>query len=221
MPTVKEVKWNQDNDLDAVPVLSEEDKAEIDRRLSIMDKLLADQGKAKYKIEFLFGRDRSNRAPYSGAVSFWESGTKFHGGGDTKLYMCPGATLGINDCQGFIPDPSNGYGFCVCPKCQKVWKDEQVGGEVFYKLPTSKWALIALKFFVALEHNADIYVKSLERTMDLRKATELEKERNRGGEVLLAARLARTPFIYPLRNILVDTANGADILGRFYAFLSS
>lgn len=215
---VKEVKYGQDNPIDAAPVLSDEDKYAIKKRIEALDKLLAADKKAKYKIEVFFSRKRtSHSGPYAGAISLWESGTKFHGGGDTKLYECPGKVRGVNDCAGFIPDPSNGYGFLVCPSCQQVWKGELVYGEVLLKLSTSAWAEVLLRYFVRLGHNADIYMKH--PIEDIRAASHLEQEKQWMGEKLTKARTATRTAIYPLRNIIKDTSSGADLLGRFHAFL--
>lgn len=220
MPRVgEEVKWGSDNNLDVAPQLTEEELDTLKKRMLAMDKILAEQKKAKYKIELLFSARRSGRAAYAGALSLWESGAKLHGGGDCKMYECPGKTLQINECRGLIPDSSQGYGHLVCPSCQHVWKGTQVHGEVFARLTTNDWARLIYRYFVRLGHNADIYVKLPKA--DIRKASEQEQAKQLGGEKLAVARTKRDVYVYPLANIIKDTSNGADLLGRFKALLSA
>jgi hypothetical protein len=219
MPNIGEVKWGQDNSIDAAPQLTEEELDTLKKRMQALDKLLAQQQVAKYKIELLFSSRRSGRVPYAGALSLWESGAKLHGGGDCKIYECPARELKMGECRGIIPDASQGYGHLVCPDCQRVWKGSQVHGEVFARLTTNDWARLIYKYFVRLGHNADIYVKLPKA--DIRKAAEIEQGRQLGGEKLNAARTKRDVYVYRLKNIIKDTASGADLLGRFKALLSA
>lgn len=219
MPIIKDVKWGEDNSIEQAPELTEEEQHALKQKMEAMDKLLATQQKAKYKIELHFSYRRSSRAPFPGALSIWESGTKLHGGGDTKVYECPGQAEKKNDCTAFIPDVSTGYGYLVCPGCKTVWQGEQVHGERFAVLTTQNWARLVLNYFIRLGHNADIYVKLAQ--VDMRVAAHLEQQRQMGGEKLHGARTQRVPYIYPLRNIIKDTAAGSDLLERFTAFLSA
>jgi hypothetical protein len=217
MPTlVKPVAYGEDNPIENAPVLTDEDKFEIKRRMEILDKILATQQKAKYKIEILFASKRSTRAPSAGVLSFWESGSKLHGGGDAKMYMCPGKELGRNACDEFIPDVSNGYGFLVCPSCGTTWRGTEVIGEKLLKLSMRDWALVIYRFYIRLQHNADIVVKHPK--VDIRLMSELEQQKQHMGDKLGKAR-NRLHYIYPLRNIIRDVTAGADPLQRFYAFL--
>lgn len=220
MPKVApEVKYGEDNSLDAAPVLSPEELDTLKKRMEAMDKLLASQKLAKYKIELLFSSRRSGRVPYAGALSLWESGSKLHGGGDTKVYECPARAFKLSECAGLIPDASQGYGHLVCPSCSKVWKGTQVHGEVFARLTTAGWSELVYKYFTRLGHNADIYVKVPKA--DIRKVAELEQVKRLDGQKLASARTRRDVYIYPLRNIIKDTTAGADLLGRFRALLSA
>lgn len=216
--TVKEVKWGHDNDLENAPVLGEEELAALKGRMLAMDKLLAEAKKAKYKIELMFGSHYASLQPYPGALSLWESGSKLHGGGDTKVYECPGKTLKKSECTGLIPDASQGYGYLMCPACKTVWQGTQVHGERLARLTTQGWATLLYRFYVRLGHNADIYVKRPRR--DIRVAAGTEQERQRMGEVLVKAR-KREVFIYPLKNIIKDVNAGADPIKRFQALLSA
>jgi len=204
--------------------LPEEELEAIKSRMKALDELLGEKGLAKYKLEVMFGKDHSLRKPTGGMVSFWESGNKLHGGGDSKLYVCdsmdPKKTKGPG-CGAFIPDSANGLNFIVCPACGKMWKNDHITGEYFYKLPIQSWADVLLKWFLKLEMNADIRVKY--HKDDIRNAAAIEQEKEKRGEVLGKARsFAQRPcYIYPLRNIIKDTSAGADLRGRILAFLTA
>ena len=213
------IRWGEDNPIEAAPTLGDEEKDVLVQKMAALDKLLADQGKAKWKIEVSFFYRRRVTTHSAGAISIWESGTMFHGGGDTKAYFCPGKELKMSACQGAIPDSSNGYGFLVCPKCKEVWRGDQVYGEIFGRWNNRVWSEKILELFRRLDHNADVYLKY--PRSDLRVAAKLEQEKQLMGEKLARVRQDRVQYIYPLRNIIKDTSNGADLLGRFHAFLTA
>ena len=48
----------------------------------------------------------------------------------------------------------------------------------------------------------------------------MEMARARGGEHIAKARVNRGLHIYPLKNIITDTKNGADLYKRFLAFIT-
>lgn len=199
------------------PFITEEEKEAIEQKKQALDKLLEEKDLAKYKIEILFGRGFSPSKPSHGGVSFWESGSKFHGGGDTILHFCPGKDLKVSDCDAFIPDASHGYGFLICPKCHQTWQGEQVGGQILARLTAQGWAQLVLKYFLRLEMRADIYVKY--HPDDIRSAAAIEQAKQHMGDILMGARKSRRPRIYPLKNIIKDTSAGASLESRFLAFL--
>jgi hypothetical protein len=219
MPAVTEVKYAEDNSIENAPKLSDEEKDSLEQRMRAMDKFLVDTGKAKYKIELLFVRSRSMWKPTRGVLTFWESGTKLHGGGDTSMKMCPGALLKVNDCKAFIPDVNIGLGHCVCPECKVVWPGESVQDSHIGNYTMRTWSEIIYMYFRRLKYNCDIYLKHAPD--DIRSVAAMEQERQLGGDVLTAMRNRRALHIYPLRNIIVDTSAGSDILTRFHAFLTS
>lgn len=176
--------------------------------------------KAKYKIEVNFGIDHHiDGTPTYGIITFWESGSQMGGDADALVYICPGKLRGVNECERPIPDCYNGLGVVVCPSCNQLWKAEHLIGEVFYRMPIYKWADAVLYWFVKFDHDADVRVKYNYR--NIRDAAAQEQARNLGGEVLNLVRgpKSRVPRLYPLRNILKDASNGADLHGRFLAFL--
>lgn len=199
------------------PFMTVAEKERIEQKKAALDKLLEEHNLARYKIEILFGKGFSTVKPAHGGVSFWESGSKLHGGGDTIMHLCPGKDLKVNECESFIPDASHGYGFLVCPGCHRAWEGEQVAGQILARLTVQDWAKLVLKYFLKLEMKADIYVKY--HPDDIRSAAAIEQAKQHMGDVLMGARKSRKPRIYPLKNIIKDTSAGASLESRFLAFL--
>jgi len=200
-----------------VRALSEDEQLALKARQDNLDKLLARKQIAKYKIEILFGTQRRINGLTVGVMSFYESGTKLNGGGDEKVYLCPGRRLGKNTCQAPICASHSGFGFRICPVCQSRWTEAETIGELFFKLPMQKWAEATYNLFRDLQFNADIYLKY--HPTDIRVTSALEIGKPSQGNLLNKARQDRGKHIYPLRNIIKDSAAGASIDKRFYAFL--
>ena len=208
-----------------VASFDEEEREKLKQRKEELDKLLEEKDLAKYKLEVMFSHRHTGRAPTPGTVTWWESATKLHGGGDAKLYMCDNGSdfpeLEGTGCKGVIPDNASGLNFVVCPHCGKLWKPEQMVGEVFYRLPLEKWADVLLAWYQKLEMRADIRIKYAR--MSVRDAQRQEEERGLRGELLNKARSIeqRSVYIYPLKNIIRDTSAGADLRGRILAMLKA
>jgi hypothetical protein len=204
----------------ASPLDAEEAHA-IEEKQAALDKFLSEQGLAKYKLEVMFTAARSIQRPFPGILTWWESGSKFHGGGDSKLYMCPSKHLKRGTCEAFIPDRANGLSYIVCPTCGQLWKNEQVIGEIIFNLPMQKWADVIVNWLQKLGLNADIRIKYARD--DIRDAARKEQDRQLGGEVLEKARGGerRSVSVYPLANLVRDTSNGADLRGRILAYLQA
>jgi len=217
--SAQEIKYGEDNPIESAPELTEEDKHGMQQRIAALDKILTQEQRAKYRIELFFGKARSNKYPIPGCLSFWESGSMLHGGGDAKVYFCPSKQLKRGTCEAIIPFAMNAYGFLVCPSCQTTWQGGDVIGEVLGRHSMNDWARLVFMYYTRLGLNSDISLKYAPD--DIRYAAHLEQERDRGGEKLAKSRAARIPNVYPLRNIIKDTAAGADLLKRFYAFLTA
>lgn len=203
-----------------IPVeLSPEEQEVVRARIKAVDALLKTEKHAKYKIELFFGAARTVNGPTPGLMSFWESGTKLHGGGDSKIYMCPGKYLKRNECEAPIPESATVSGLNFCAVCRTTWKGDEVIGEIIANLPMRKWAELLLRYFIRMEHNADIYLKHAKT--DIRSHALREQEKDRGGELVTKTRTSRALHIYPLKNIIKDTSAGADLLVRFNAFLTA
>jgi hypothetical protein len=203
--------------------LPPEERAAIAHRLEAMKRLFAEESKfkAKYKIELLFGEERSIHRPVLGGVTFWEHGSQLGGGGDARLYLCPGKRLGRNGCTHPIPFDIASQGKLLCPKCRTLWQTPEeckaIIGEVLGRHTLQQWASVLLYYFRVLGQNCDFYVKYA--VGDIRAQALLEQQRDRGGELLGKIR-RRSTAAYPLYNIIKDMSAGADPYRRIFAFLT-
>jgi len=194
--------------------LTPEEAVLVKQQQERLDKFFAARIQATYKIEVEFGKGRSTWKHFPGTLSIYLSGTKLHGGGDEKLYLCP-----REDC-GAVIYPNERLGAQVhCRKCGMMWPETELVGEIFYRLTPQNWAHVVHKFFMLLEHNCDLYLKY--HPTDIRYQTAMEMARKRGGEAVNKARNNRGLNIYPLKNIIKDTSNGADLYQRILAFINS
>jgi hypothetical protein len=201
-------------------VLTSDEAERYAKQASALAKLLQDKTvKAKFKLEIMFGKQRSTSMPTPGVLSFWGSGAKLHGGGDDKLYLCPGADLKQNGCRVLLLDSYNTSQGIVCPTCGTIWRHEEVIGELFFNLPMRKWAEVIYKYYRLCDYNADIYLKHARDDIRSISMAQVDKTTWKGSQVLENTRARRARHIYPLRNIIKDTSAGADLLSRFYAFL--
>jgi hypothetical protein len=195
--------------------MDQEEVLALQRRMEALDKFFADRVVARYKIEVQFGKGRSTWQHFAGALSLFLSGTKLNGGGDEKLYMCPG-----QGCKGVIFPNERLGASVVCRTCEMVWPEAELIGEKLFRLAPPDWAHVILEHFIRLEHNADIYLK-FHRT-DIRHQTMMEQARKTGrGEILNQARRNRGLHIYPLKNIIKDTKHGADLYKRILTFIKA
>jgi hypothetical protein len=219
MPVVKEVKGTNGEVLGSLPELTEEDKFALEEKKKFQDALLESECIAKYKIELMFAHDRSLTKPSAGMISIWESGAKLHGGGDSKSYLCPGKSKGVNDCEALISGDSCNFGHLVCAKCGKVWKSNEADGELQGRHTMQDWAKKLEKVFFSLGCNADIYIK--QPKYDIRAVAKREQEENLGGALLEKARREVYKVNYTLNKIIADTSNGSSHYDRFYALLKT
>jgi len=194
------------------PFMTKEEKEVLEKKKAAYDKLLKTERLARYKIELMVGKDWAPSKPSPGALSFWESGNKFHGGGDTIMHICP-------NCNSFIKDSGHGYGYLICPSCHKLWKGEDVSGQIVARLDAIGWTKAIMKHLIRLEMDADIRIKY--HPDDIRSAALKEQQSERRGEDLARVRRRRAVRVYPLRNIIKDTSAGASLESRILAFVRS
>lgn len=203
-------------------ILTNEEAERFAKQATALAKLLTNKEvKAKFKIEIMFGKQRSTSNPTPGVMSFWASGAKLHGGGDDKLYLCPGSRLGKNQCQALLLDQYNNSQGIVCPTCGTMWRHEDVIGELFFNLPMRKWAEVIYRYYRLCDYNADIYLKHAREDIRSVSLAQVKKATWKGSQLLERTRDKRAKWIYPLQRIITDTQAGADLLGRFYAFLTA
>lgn len=197
---------------------------EIQQRLdAILSGELAEDEKAQYKLEVAFTEERSMHHPFMGVISMWSNGGYAHGGGDEAVYFCT-AKIDKDGESKMCGHPLDLKWIhktaAICPSCRNVVDPKDLAGQIGAKLTVQNWATLITKTWLQLGSNADIRIGMLRG--DLRRTTEKEQETSRfGGEKLMKVRLEREWAIYPLRNIIRDTAAGASLTGRIRAFLSA
>ena len=200
--------------------LSQAEADAVNKRIEVLRKALAAPGTtAKYLIEIQFLKNRSTWKLTPGIMSFWESGGKLHGGGNTKLYLCKSQGIDGKGCSAFIPDMANTGMSLICPTCGLLWNPGEVTGELGFNNTMQQWAEYIYHYYRKLEHNCDICLKHSED--DIRTTAAKEQDKQRGGELLTRMRENRAPYVYPLVNIIKDLQGGADIVTRFKAFLTA
>lgn len=175
---------------------------------------LDDKSFAKYKIEIMFGPKRTVTGPNTYVMQVFESGKRFHGGGDELAYWCKDVRDGHDEgCWGVIIGDWIRNGMAMCPNCDSVINADFLTGQRFGKVMTKSLAEHTAKIWRQLGCSADIYCK-FDRD-DIRIKIMEEKV---GAE---EAHRLRGLFIYPLPNILKDTAAGASVEARFEAFFKA
>lgn len=203
-------------------VLTEEEDRIFRQEAARLKSILTDPKViARYKLEILFGKVRTNTGLTPGVITFWANGTKFHGGGDEKLYLCPGRRKGRSDCEALLKAEYNSAVGICCPACGTMWPNEEVIGEIFLNLPMRKWAEVLYNYFRLCEYHCDLYLKHAPRDVRSVSLAQVEKQTWAGSQKLEKARETRARVIYPLRNIIKDTSAGADLLRRFYDFITA
>jgi hypothetical protein len=200
-------------------------------------KVLTKVGRAKYKIELFMGTKRTGRGLTPVILTIWESGRRFHGGGDDKMYWC-----GYSACGKPLTSSNFGYAHVVCPTCHKesfldpqakkdhiasLVRDNRpvndldklpiISGEKYCNLTTDHIADLLVATFNDLERDADFYFKH--QTVDMRydKLHETTKDMDK----LDLARIKREPAIYSLDRLLVDLANRSDLKKKLLTFLTA
>lgn len=170
--------------------------------------------RAKYKIEVTFVKNRTSRGLNAVGVQIWESGKRFHGGGDEMMFWCKDSRKGQDGgCWGPIPGDNIKAGVAYCPSCKKAMNADLLTnmklGNVYMDTLSKELEVI----FRQLDGDADLFLKF--HKTDIRYIAMVKAKGS-----LVAERL-KGMSIYPLKNILKDISSGADLAGRFKAFLTS
>lgn len=196
--------------------------------------------RAKYKIEIIFSRHRSSRLEKESPLMLliWESGLRFHGGGDQKMYWC-----GYSDCDMPISSDLFAYMHVICPHCNKelfldpgakqvhvddmkrrglnpgdVRRIPYVVGERLANLTPHKIAELLEKTWRRLDGDADIYLKY--SPYEIRYDPKSD-DNTKVIDKLDKVRVQRKPLIYTLKSIMKDLHAGADLRKRFLAMITS
>lgn len=175
---------------------------------------LNDKNYAKYKIEIMFGPKRTVSGPNTYVMQVFESGKRLHGGGDELSYWCKDVRDGHDEgCWGVIIGDWIRNGVAFCPHCEAAIRADYLTGQRFGKVMTKALAEHTAKIWRQLNCSADIYCK-YDRD-DIR--IKIMEEKVGASE----AHRLRGLFIYPLANILKDTASGSSVESRFEAFFKA
>jgi hypothetical protein len=197
--------------------LSPEEQRAIVEKAQALRELLGQKDLAKYKIEVLFDRRKTTRGSFPGAMTVWRSGSVLGGGGDEILYPCPDTA-----CQGYIGAehiaPMSRTAFCMT--CHRIWNQGDLTEIRFFRLDPAKWAYVIAREFIRAECRADVYMKTA-GSESLRQRTEVAQHSAGAGEQLFAARDARQPVMYSLKDIIKDASAGASIEARMRALITS
>jgi hypothetical protein len=187
----------------------------------LMETQLGGEVRAKFKIEVEFlGPDekgypgRTSKGPNRLGVKVWESGKKFHGGGDELMFWCLSSLKGVRGgCGGIMSGDNIRNGVAMCPHCKNMMNLDAMTDTRVGNFSNQTLAKELVQLFRSLGSDCDIYIKFHKTDIHY-----IAMERDKGPEV---AKRLKGMHIYPLKNILKDTASGADLAKRFYAFLNS
>ena len=165
--------------------------------------------RAGFKIEIMFGARRTAIGPNLSVIQVWESGKRLHGGGDELVYWCKDLESD-SGCWGPITGSNISSGLAFCKNCGTVRAD-RLTGQRFMRVTSQKLGEHVAMIWRQLGSNADIYCK-----YDPNDIRVQIMEKKLGS---IRAHALRGLFIYPLKNILKDTADGmSNLEARFNSF---
>lgn len=190
---------------------------------------MSDLVPAKYKIEIHFNKNRTIAGPNTAAVTIFESGCRLNGEGDELVYLCSerdkGLALnaegvkdrpvlrGYNGCGAIIEGKNIRGGVASCKQCQSMLNSENLTSTLLVHLTTERLAALVTDMFRKLKSDADIYVKY--------HPTDIRAQLLSDANGLDKGRMSRGLTIYPLANIIKDTANGTPLENRMKALFSA
>lgn len=210
------IQVGKDWERTATPAQREARRLDSLKREKKTDKKVIQDGNivAKYKIEVRFEKGRTVTGPNLVSLTLWESGKLFSGGGDESMFFCKDGTRENGEgCWSPIFNTNIRGGIAWCPTCNKAVDTRVCSVQKSGKVTTRNLANELVKLFNQLESSVDVYVK-----YDKSDPHFLQMMRNKGRAV--AERL-KGLHIYTLKGILRDTAGGANLSDRFYAFLTA
>jgi len=179
-----------------------------------------DNIKARYKLEVAINDERSRDRPFTGLITAWTNGGFNSGGGDEAVYFCSSL---VNDrtCSAPLDLKWIGKHTALCPSCRQAIEPKELAGQIGAKLTFAGWAGLITKIWNRLGGDADIRIGVMTGSLHRRTEDVLQGGMASAGDKLDNLRGKREWSIYPLRNIVKDTAAGADLQGRILAFISA
>ncbi len=168
--------------------------------------------RAKFKLEIKFRQDRKSFGYNAISWQAYESGKHLHGGGDELIYWCI-AKRGDGGCGAYITGNNIIQGVALCTNCKRQINAEMLTANFVINMSIKKLADESAKLWTKLDGSADLYCKFSRE--DIRYKIMEEKV---GAD---RARELQGLLIYPLANIIKDTAAGASLSSRFEAFFRS
>lgn len=185
-----------------------------------MKKILPQEDRSRFLLEVFFNDERSLHRPFGGFIMAWTNGGQFHGGGDEKVYFCPNKVDKNGEtkiCAAPMPPSLIRHGIGMCLSCRQPSADRNFVGEVYFKLPMQHWVTVLTRYYARLDCNADLKISVMQG--ELRKASDIEQEKELRGDVLEDLRAKRYSVRYSLKSIIRDTSAGATLESAFSAFL--
>lgn len=164
--------------------------------------------RAPFKLEIMFSTNRTIVGPNMSVVQAWESGKRLNGGGDELIYWCKDINTDAGCWRPILGDDMSS-GLAFCSNCGTL-ASERLVGQRYQRVTTRALAEHIAKLWRQLDQGADIYCKYDPK--DIR----VEIMEKKVGSV--RAHELRGLSIYPLANILKDTAAGSSVEDRFDAF---
>lgn len=175
--------------------------------------LASSQIRAKYKIEIKFRDERSLLDDISIGWQVYESGKHLHGGGDELVYWCLSKGDTNSGCGAPIIGSNIIQGVALCSSCQRQLNAAMLTSNFVIRMTLKKLAQETAKLWRKLEGSADVYCKFTPG--DIRYKV---MEKKQGSD---EARRLQGLFIYPLANIIKDTAVGSSLESRLEAFFKA
>jgi hypothetical protein len=164
---------------------------------------------AKYKIEVAYMEARKLKEPSACSVTVWESGRRFHGGGDQSMFWCINAKNPDEGCGGLIPDNMVKNGVALCPHCKRSVNQQLLPVTRVGIFSPQNLAKEIHKIFRHLGSDADVYLKYHRSDMEAR--ARLKSEGGAKKEVA----------IYTVTSIIRDSLLGGDLTRKFEDFLTA
>ena len=182
------------------------DNAEVEKALGESTGL--EKG-AKYKIEVAYMEARKLKESSACSVTVWESGRRFHGGGDQSMFWCINAKNPEEGCGGLIPDNMVKNGVALCPHCKRSVNQQLLPVTRVGIFSPQNLAKEIHKIFRHLGSDADVYLKFHKSDMEARARLKSDG----GAKKELA--------IYTVSRLIQDSLSGSDLVKRIETFLTA